>query len=294
MSKPYIIFTDDACDLPIDTFEKFNFKTISMNCGFSQTQYNYIPYDYDSAKEFYGKIREGFSASTSPLTPEEYVDIFLPYMDKGLDILFISFASLLSDSYNNLCAAKKILKEKNPDRSLIVVDSKRIGGAMGLMAIKALEQQASGRSLGEVYQWLERYKLSYRILYMIDDIFYILNEADKGMGLTNGLAHLGMLVNVKPIVHLNQTGKIEIYESPIGRKKAMDRLCHVAVKKSYDPENSVAFVCHADCVEDAEILKKKIENKGSFKEVHIVPISPLVGAHMGADILGVAYMGESE
>ena len=300
MSKPYIIFTDDGSDMPFSVLSEYECGIATMYCTFDKTSYNYVYNDIDNYLEFYDKIRNGFTPHTEPLSKDDCINLLSPYMEKGLDILFVSFSSLLSASYFSLCEAKEVLKAKYPAQSLIVVDSKRAASSLALMVEQALIMQQAGKSLGEVYQWLESYKLSYHSVFMIDDIFYIVNESQRGTvaeknsgsSLSGALAHFAMLANVKPILHNDSLGKIDVLETASGRKKAIDKLCKILEEKVYTPENNVIYISHGDCREDAEKLKEKIESKLNFKEIRINMSGPMIGAHMGADTLSISYMGK--
>ncbi|MEX1376833.1 MAG: DegV family protein [Eubacteriales bacterium] len=300
MSKPYIIFTDDGSDTPFSVLSEYECGIAAMHCTIEEASYNYVYNDIDNYIDFYDKIRNGFAAHTEPLSKDEFFALLAPYMEKGLDILFISFSSLLSGSYHNLCEAKEMLKKKYPTQSLIIVDSKRAAASVALMVEQALKMQQDGKSLAEVYQWLERYKLSYHSLFMIDDIFYITNESERGTvkdqsassAVSSTLAHFAMLVNSKPILHIDPSGKIDVLETPSGRKKAIDKMCAILKEKAYTPENNIIYISHGDCMQDAEKLKEKIESKLNFKEVRVIISGPMIGSHMGPDTLCVSYMGK--
>lgn len=293
MSRPYIIFTDSTSDLPKSIIDMYEVGTVALPYTINKNDYYYNLKQETNFKSFYDEIRHGHTAKTNILSMEQYVKELEVYMQKGLDILFITICSNLSKIYSVLCKTKTALKEKYPNNNLVIVDSRRIGATEGLIVAKALQIQANGKSLSEVYQWIERYKLGYRGLFMIDDVFNVIMDDKRGEGITESEAHLGSIIQLKPIVHVNFAGRIEVYGKPLGRKNAIDFFCKVVSEKAYDPINNTAIICHGDSIHDAKSLKKCLEKKIQFKDVLVQNIGPIAGARLGADTLGIAYMGET-
>ena len=209
-------------------------------------------------------------------------------MKEGKDILCIGFSSGLSGTYNSERIAAEELSEEYPDTKIIVIDSLCASMGQGLLLAKALKKQREGMTLEELAQWLEENKLHICHNVTVDD----LNHLYRGGRISKTTAVLGTLVQIKPIIHMNDEGKLIVIGKERGRKKALNTIVDMMGKQMEGYENDLVMVTHGDCLEDAEYVKSQIQKKYGIQDVVINGIGTVIGTHTGPGVVAVFCMGE--
>ena len=255
--RAFKIVTDNTCDLP-KSYVKENDLTLL-----------WLSY-----------IMDGVTYS------EDYT---LPYPE-GCDILHIAFSSGLSGSCNSARIAAEELKEEYPDAQIVVVDSLCASLGEGLLVHKAVQMKKAGKSLAEIDEWLENNKRNLCHVFTVDD----LNHLYRGGRVSRTQAVLGTLVNIKPMLHVDDEGKLIAVGKVRGRKKSITALVDMMEErmKSRREENDIVFISHGDCMEDALLLKKQVEERFGIQAFLIDYVGPTIGAHSGPGTLALFFMGE--
>ena len=241
-----------------------------------------------SGREFFDKLREGSMPTTSQVNPEQAKEFFESFVKEGKDILCIGFSSGLSGTYNSERIAAEELSEEYPDTKIIVIDSLCASMGQGLLLAKALKKQREGMTLEELAQWLEENKLHICHNVTVDD----LNHLYRGGRISKTTAVLGTLVQIKPIIHMNDEGKLIVIGKERGRKKALNTIVDMMGKQMEGYENDLVMVTHGDCLEDAEYVKSQIQKKYGIQDVVINGIGTVIGTHTGPGVVAVFCMGE--
>ncbi|MDR1017512.1 MAG: DegV family protein [Lachnospiraceae bacterium] len=242
-----------------------------------------------SPKEFFVKLREGHQAVTTQANPEQVMEVWKPFLDEGKDILHIAFTSGLSGTYNSCLIAANELKEKYPDRKIIVVDDLCACLGEAVLLYYASKLKKEGKNIEEVAKWVEDNKLKVIHYVTIDD----LNHLYRGGRLSKASAVLGSLVKLKPIIRVNDEGMLEVIAKERGRKKSMHKIVDMAYEKGKDFNNEVIFITHGDVLEEAEELAEMVKEKFTTSEVIINNIGTVIGSHTGPGVLAVFCIGES-
>lgn len=219
----YVITINSTSDLPKEWVWERKIPVVPLNCTIGGNTYRDM-YDL-SADEFYGMLRAGEMAVTSQPSPQAAIDMLEPILKEGKDILHLSFSSGLSGTYNSMCIAAEELQEKYPERKIVVIDTLCASLGEGLIDYKALELQKEEKSLEEVAQWVEENKLKICHFFMVED----LNHLQKGGRISKTAAVLGTMVQIKPIIYLDNEGKLQIIKKERGRKKAMNKIVDMAI-----------------------------------------------------------------
>lgn len=282
-----IITTENTCDLPKSFLEKNNLQVLSL--GFTLDG---IDFSGDSAlnmdfKEFYNKMRQGSMPKTVQITPDIAEMAFESYLKNGYDVIHIGFSSALSGSYNSEQMAANELKEKYPDRKLAVVDSLCASLGEGLLVYYALKLRDEGRDFDYVLNWLEENKLKICHYFTVDD----LNHLFRGGRVSKTAAVLGTLLGVKPVLHVNNNGKLEPISKVRGRKQSLAALVDNMAKKVDGIENEIVFISHGDCEEEAEYVKNLISERFGIKNFIINYVGPVIGAHAGPGTMAIFFIG---
>ena len=284
--RDFIIVTDSTVDLPESMLEEQGIPVLQLNYVLDGKTYE----DRKglSGKEFFDKLREGSMPTTSQVNPEQAKEFFEPFVKAGKNILCIGFSSGLSGTYNSERIAAEELSEEYPDAKIIVIDSLCASMGQGLLLVKALKKQREGMTLEELAQWLEENKLHICHNVTVDD----LNHLYRGGRISKTTAVLGTLVQIKPIIHMNDEGKLIVIGKERGRKKALNTIVDMMGKQMEGYENDLVMVTHGDCLEDAEYVKSQIQKKYGIQDVVINGIGTVIGTHTGPGVVAVFCMGE--
>lgn len=281
----YVISADSTVDLPKEFLEEKKVPIVSLSYILDGATYK----DGEglTSKEFYDKIREGSMPTTSQVNPEQARDLFEPILKDGKDLLHIAFTSGLSGTYNSCRIAAEELSEEYPDRKIVVIDSLCAASGGGMLLYKALELKEQGKALDEVATWVEENKLHVCHDVTVDDLFHL----HRGGRVSKTSAVVGTLIKIKPIIHVNEEGKLIVIGKERGRKKALMTLIERMEKQSQGFENDIVMITHGDAIEDAEYVKKQIEEKFGIKNIMINPLGSVIGSHTGPGVIAIFYMG---
>ena len=283
----YIIMTDSTVDLPKEYL-------------IEELQVPYIPLSYImdgvtyedmsglSGKEFFDKIRAGSLPTTSQVNPEQAKKALEPYVKEEKDILFIGFSSALSGTFNSIRMAAEELMEEYPERKIITVDSLCACLGEGLLVYKAVQLKRAGKSLEEVAKWTEENKLHICHNVAIDD----LNHLHRGGRVSKTAAIMGTMIQIKPIIHMNDNGELQVIGKQRGRKKALQHIVNMAVEQSKGWENDIIMITHGDCEEDAQYVANLVREKMGIENILINCIGSVIGSHTGPGVVAVFCMGE--
>ena len=284
MSK-FVITADSTVDLPKAFLEEKQVPVVSLSYIIDGATYR----DGEglTSKEFYDKIREGAMPTTSQVNPEQARDLFEPILKEGTDILHIAFTSGLSGTYNSCRIAAEELSEEYPDRKVIVVDSLCAASGGGMLLYKALELKEQGKSLDEIVAWVEENKLHVCHDVTVDDLFHL----HRGGRVSKTSAVLGTIIKIKPIIHVNDEGKLIVIGKERGRKKALQTLVDRMEEKSQGFDNDIVMITHGDALEDAEYVKGLIADRFGITNVMINPLGTVIGSHTGTGVIALFYMG---
>ena len=283
--KEFVITTDSTVDLPKDFLEEKGVTVLALSYILDGVTYQDM--DGLSGKEFFDKIRNGSLPTTSQVNPEEARAVFEEIVKEGKDILHIAFSSGLSGTYNSCRIAGEELMEDYPGARVVVIDSLCASMGEGLLLYKALELKEQGKSLEEIAAWVEENKLHICHNVTVDDLFHL----HRGGRVSKATAVLGTMVKIKPIIHMDNEGKLMVIGKERGRKKSIVNLVDRMEKQMGDYDNSVCMITHGDCEDDALYLKSLLEERFGIKQVIIHGIGSVIGSHTGPGVLAVFFMG---
>lgn len=286
--RDFIISTESNADLSQEFIQKNNICVIPHYYSIEDEVYGE---DKElTIEEFYGAMRQGKKAATMASNPAVIEERFTKYVQEEKDILHISFSSELSGGYSNIVTTANQIMEEYPDRKILVLDTLSASVGEMIMIVKALELKKEGKTIEETKETLEKLVPHICAHFTVDD----LNHLYRGGRLSKTSAVLGTLMDVKPILHINQEGKLVAVGKTRGRKKAVSTLLsHMTERLEGWKEKQIMIgVLHGDCEEDANYLKQLIAEKLGFENILVQPVGPSIGAHSGPDLLGVVFLGE--
>ncbi len=284
--KEFVITTDSTVDLPKEFLAEKQVDVLRLSYVIDETTYEDM--GELTSKELMDKIREGAMPTTSQVNPEQAKVLFERIVKEGKDILHIAFTSGLSGTYNSERIAAGELMEEYPEAKIIVIDSLCASMGQGLLLYKALELKEAGKSIDEIAEWVEANKLNVCHTVAIDDLYHL----HRGGRVSKASAVLGSVIGIKPILQIDENGKLVVISKERGRKKSLVSLINRMENQMQGFENDVAMIVHGDCEEDAAFLEKQIKERFGIEKVIINGIGAVIGSHTGPGVISVFFMGE--
>ena len=280
----YQIITDSCCD-----FTQQQYQELGVTCAPLSVLYNGVNHDNftDPAdvKAFYEELRSGVMATTSAVNPDGWAALMEDALQAGRDVLVLAFSSGLSTTYQSAVIAAKDLREAYPGRKILVVDTLCAALGQGLLVWYACKKRDEGLSIDELCTWVEDNKLHICHWVTVDDLTHL----KRGGRISAATALVGTMLNIKPIIHVDNDGHLINTAKVRGRKAAIDLLAGKLEETGIDQE--IAFIAHGDCPEDAAALEKIVKETYGVKEIITGYVGPVIGAHTGPGVLVLFFMG---
>ena len=282
----YRIITDTCCDFPEAVYEELGLGVVRMNVNFRGEAVN--TYTEEWLKDMFNGLRAGESATTAAANPAEWEAIIEPVLAAGEDALVLVFSSGLSTTYQSAVIAAGELMEKYPDRKVNVVDTLCASRGQGLLVYYACQKRDEGFSLEELTAWCEEKKFNLCHWFTVDDLMYL----KRGGRVSAATALVGTMLQIKPILHVDDEGHLINVAKARGRKASIEALAKKLGETGLPGENDTIFICHGDCIEDAQYLEKLAKEKYGVKNVVIYYVGAVIGSHSGPGTLAIFYLGE--
>lgn len=284
----FVLVTDSTTDLPLAYVQKENIPFISLSYIFGEES---IKDDFGQSTDFtafYKRMRASEMPSTAQINVGDYIEFFTPFLEKELDILYIAFSSNLSGSYNSSRIAMEELKEKFPNRKIAIVDSLCASMGEGLLVHLAKQKMNAGVGFDELTQWVEDTKQKVCHWFTVDD----LNHLQRGGRVSKASAFIGTLMSIKPVLNVDENGRLVARDKVRGRKQALDAVVEKMAKYAVNPSQQTIFISHGDCLVDAEYVRDKIKERFGVQEIMISYVGPVIGAHSGPGTIALFFLGK--
>ncbi len=286
--QDYIILTDSTADLPKELVDELDIQVEPMTYIIDGKEYSDQPLEDDVAiRGFYRLLREGKQSTTSQVNQLRFEDIFDAILKQGQDVLYIAFSSALSGTAEQATHAAEALQPKYPDRKIIVVDSLCASLGEGMMVYYAANMRKEGKSIDEVAEFVRSQRLHLCHWFTVDD----LNHLKRGGRVSPTAALVGTMLGIKPILHVDNEGRLIPVSKVRGRRKSLDDLVERARQTIIDPEQQTVFISHGDCEQDALYIKQQVMEKIGVKQIYINYIGPVIGSHSGQGTVALFFFG---
>ena len=281
----YQIITDSCCDFTQQQYDQLNVTCVPLSVVYKGENHSNFS-DPAAVKAFYDELRDGVTATTSAVNPDGWAQPMEEALKKGQDVLVIVFSSALSTTYQSAVIAAKDLQEVYPERKIYVVDSLCAALGQGLLVWHACRKRDEGLDIDALRDWVEENKLHICHWVTVDDLAHL----KRGGRISATTAMVGTMLNIKPIIHVDNEGRLINISKVRGRKAAMELLANKMGETCIDFDT--AFIAHGDCPEDAAALEKLIREKHGVKNVVTGYVGPVIGAHTGPGVLVVFFLGQ--
>lgn len=282
------IVTDSSSNLLDETIGRFGLHILPLTFMIDgQQRQSFVKGEKSDLKQFYTMMREGKVITTSLPNMSDSEILLRSLLEAGRDILYLGFSSGLSGTYQAIALLLNNLAAEFPERRVMHVDTLAASGGEGLLVYKAAQMAQAGTSIEETRQWVEDNKLKLAHWFTVDDLMFLF----RGGRVTRTSAWAGTMLNIKPVMHVDNDGHLIPLEKVMGRKKSILGMLKHMEKTADAPINEqTVFITHGDCLEDAEFLRDKIAEKFGVTDIHINYVDPVIGAHSGPGTLALFFM----
>ena len=280
------IITDSCCDLSAEMIAELDLGVAPLSLEMDGRSY---ASGEMTPKALYDHLRSGKLPKTSAVNPDGWASYIRPALEQGRDVLVMAFSSGLSATYQSAVIAAEELREEFPQRKLIVIDSLCAAVGLGLLVHTAAKLRSQGKTIEETAAWVEEHKLNVCHWVTVEDLMHL----KRGGRVSAATAVVGTMLNIKPIIRMDDNGKLENLAKCRGRKAALNYLLD-RMAESFDPEiDDTVFIGHGDCMEDAKYLEQKVRERFGVQNVHINYIGAVVGTHTGPGVAVLFYYGKN-
>ena len=284
----FLLFTDSSADLPYTYIDEHDIHSVNLSYVYGGKEYIDDFGKTDGYKSLYDNLRSGGTSTTSQINVNSFVDKLSPHLEAGSDILYLAFSSNLSGTCGSAMVAKDILTEKYPDARLIVVDTLSASMGQGMLVHYAREMRDQGKSLEETAAWVEDNKLKMNHWFTVATLEHL----KRGGRVSGASALIASVLEIKPIMCVDDNGKLIARSKTIGRKKSLKGIVERLAEKIIDPSNQVIGISHGDCLDDATKVKAMIESKITPLGFIINNVGPVIGSHSGPGTMAIFFLGK--
>jgi len=286
--RDYVILTDSCCDLTAQMADELGIASIPLNLVMDDREFrNYLDGRDISPKDFYARIRSGSMPTTSAINVGTFEEAMRPILADGKDVLYLSFSSALSTTHQSACIAAEGLRAEFPDARIHVVDTLAASMGQGLLVYLCAQQKKAGKTVDEVRDYAENTKLNICHWFTVDD----LNHLKRGGRVSAATALLGTMLAIKPVLHVDNGGHLISVSKARGRKASLMALADEMGKTVTDAET--VFISHGDCEEDVNLLADELRSRFGVKNVVVNYVGPVIGAHTGAGVVALFFVGSA-
>ncbi len=288
--REFIVATASTVDIDREWLEEHDVPVISYTF-----EVNGKVYIDDCRAEtrhtIYSAMRQGNQPKTSQITAYSYYEFFKGLIEKNKNVLFLDMDKELSASYFNSLNAAEQIKEEYPDSNLYILDTRCVTLGLTLLLYRVVELADQGKSLEEVVDWANQNKFRIAHRFLVDDLEWL----RRGGRLSNASAIIGSLLSIKPLIYIDDVGKLIAFAKVRGKKKAIKELLASTEKDMGDATGKDIVLGHSDSPEEGEIWKKMVQEKyPTARSITLMEVGPVIGSHIGPGFLGITYYSDSD
>lgn len=284
------IVTDSSCNLTENMIDELGVHVLPLVFMSEGKEYrSYLKGEKTDLKQFYTMMREGKVFTTSLPNMADAEALLRGLLESGRDVLYLGFSSALSGTYEAVRLLCTQLAAEFPERTVRAVGTLAASGGQGLLVYHACKRAQTGASLEETARWVEENRLHLAHWFTVDDLMFLL----RGGRVSKVSAYMGTMLNIKPVMHVDDEGRLIPVEKVRGRKKAIQGLVKHMEETAQKPvADQPVFITHGDCPEDVEYLCDLIREKFGDVQITVNYVDPVIGAHSGPGTLALFFLAE--
>ena len=285
----YRIITDSSCDMTQEMADALELEIVPLYVHYRGKEYpNYLDGRALDTAEFYQGLRSGEMTSTAAVNPAQWKEVARPVLDAGQDVLILAFSSGLSTTFNAAFMAAQELLEEYPQRKIYVVDTLCASLGQGLLCYHVAKRRQEGATIEEARDYAEANKLHLCHWFTVDDLMFL----KRGGRISGATAVMGSLLQIKPVMHVDNDGHLVPVSNARGRKASIQAMAAKVGETAFDPAKQTMFISHGDCLQDAEYLAELLKQQSHVPEVAINYVGPVIGSHSGPGTLALFFLGD--
>ncbi len=281
----YVIITDTACDIKPDVLAGWGVSALSLSFRFIDEDKEYTEADMPIS-EFYAAMRAGRVAKTAAVNSESFKIEFEKHLKAGEDILYIGFSTGLSSTYNAGRMAAESLKADFPERKIFTVDSKCASAGQGLLLYLTVVKKNDGADIEEAYEYAASLAPKVSHWFTVDDLVYL----KRGGRVSPAAAFFGNLIGIKPVLHVDDEGKLIPMLKVRGRRTSIMTLADKYGEAAESTSSGTVFISQADCMADAELLANELKSRYGVDTEIITDVGAVIGSHSGPGTLALFFI----
>lgn len=282
------IVTDSSSNLTEEIIEQYGLLVLPLTFMIDGKNYHsYLEGQHVDLQQFYTMMREGKVITTSLPNIGDAQESIRRVLDAGRDILYLGFSSGLSGTYEAIDLLLRALAIEYPDRKIYTIDTLAASGGEGLLVWHAIQHALAGESIEQVRDWVEENKLHLAHWFTVDDLMFLF----RGGRVSRTSAWAGTLLNIKPVMHVDDEGHLIPLDKVRGRKKSLNALVdHMAQTANQPIDQQMVFITHGDCIDDAQYVADQVKSRFGVKDVIINYVDPVIGAHSGPGTMALFFL----
>lgn len=285
----YRIITDSSCDMTQEMADALELEIVPLYVHYRGKDWpNYLDGRALNTAEFYQGLRSGEMTSTAAANPAQWKEAARPALEAGQDVLILAFSSGLSTTFNAAFMAAQELLEEYPQRKIYVVDTLCASLGQGLLCHHVAKRRLEGATIEEARDYAEANKLHLCHWFTVDDLMFL----KRGGRISGATAVMGSLLQIKPVMHVDNDGHLVPVSKARGRKASIQAMAAKVGETAFDPAKQTMFISHGDCLQDAEYLAELLKQQYHVPEVAINYVGPVIGSHSGPGTLALFFLGD--
>lgn len=287
-NKDFIIVTDSASNLTEDLVKEHNLVMLSNTLTIDGEDIACYQEGVDSeaiAKSVYDRMRLGAQTKTTLINGYSFTVAVEPYIRQGQNVLFVGLSSGVSGTYNAICKACEELSEKYPERTIRALDTLAAGLGEGLIVLEVARLRSEGKDINETYEIMSKKRETLKQIFTVDDLEFLM----RGGRISRLTAAVGKILNIKPLLKGNESGKIVSYAKVKGRRRALNALAKEFAETAVNPQEQTIAVTHGDCLEDAEYLIQKLKETSEIKDIILRTYDICTGSYVGPGTVALFF-----
>jgi DegV family protein with EDD domain len=283
----YVIYTDSACDIYPEVLAQWGVGCVSLAFRFDHIDQDFKNEDMPIG-EFYKNMRDGHVAMTNAVNSQSFREVFDKVLAEGKDLLYLGFSSGLSTTFQQGKLAVEDLAAEYPDRKIIAIDTLCASAGEGLLVKLALDKKNSGATIEETAAYVNELVPKLAHWFTVEDLVYL----KRGGRVSPAVALVGGMLNIKPVMHVDDDGHLIKVGTVRGRKASLAALADKLIETADDPANGTFFISHGDCAADAQTLCDMIVARGGNKVEIVTHVGTVIGAHSGPGTMALFFVAK--
>ncbi|SDQ43568.1 DegV family protein [Streptococcus equinus] len=279
------LLTDSTADLDENWATAHDVEILGLTIQLDGEIYETVGPNRLTSEKLLESMKNGGKPTTSQVNVGQFEESFRRHAQNGDAVLYLAFSSVLSGTYQSSMIARDLVLEEFPDATIEIVDTLAAAGGEGYLSVLAAAARDEGKTLEETKAMIIDILPRLRTYFLVDDLYHLM----RGGRLSKTSAIMGSLANIKPLLWLDATGKLVPLAKIRGRKKALKE---VVAQATESLAHRTAVVAYANDVEGAESLKESLLEHDMIDEVLIMPLGPVISAHVGPGTLAVFTIGK--